>query len=351
MAPATTFAAQLLRASADGFAGIAASRLFERMPELVSRYEPNAFEGWREHLRTQVENLAAAAADGVPDAFARHLSWARTAFAARDVPAEHLQASLETLRGVLDSELPTAAARQLAPYFEGALEALAGEVRAQSEIDTGDGHGRLAADYVVDLLAGRAEQARRRVVDAVAGGEPVPAVLTGVLVPALHQIGHRWHRGEIGVAEEHYATGVTRRVMARLLEDAPRAADNGKTVLVACVPGDAHDLAVQLVAGFFALDGWRAIDLGADVPAADLADVTERFAADLVVLSVTLDVQRAACTKAVRAVREARPELPILVGGPAFDLAPDTWRATGADAYCADPAESVREGRARVGLR
>jgi hypothetical protein len=46
---------------------------------------------------------------------------------------------------------------------------------------------------------------------------PLERVLLELVQPAMVEIGERWHRGEINVAVEHYATQFVRRKLAGLL--------------------------------------------------------------------------------------------------------------------------------------
>lgn len=350
MSEASPFAAQLMRSSIDGFAGLAASRLLESHPDLADRYGSGSFDLWREQFRAQVDHLATAVADGIPESFARHLTWSKIAFDAREVPAEDLRAAVLTLQGVLEGDLPPAAWEPVAPHLSEALDTLAGVMGGNEALDTQEPDGQLASDIVADLLAGEAARARARIATTLQEGRTTESILFGVIVPALHEIGHRWHVGKIGVAEEHFATGVLRQQVGRLIEDAACAQANGKTVLVGAVAGDAHDLALQLVSGMFELDGWRAINLGADVPPSEMALASQHFNADLVVISATMEVQRANCSETVAAIRATSPDIPILVGGAAFDVASDSWKLSGADSYSADPKQAVLEGRRLTNL-
>ena len=117
-----------------------------------------------------------------------------------------------------------------------------------------------------------------------------------VLAPALREVGRMWLGDEVSVAEEHFATVVTQNVLARLAPLAPRRPRREHTMVAAAVEGCAHDLATRMIADFFEFDGWRAIPLGADVPAADVtAAVGEiRLMAPYVQASGVIDRQRVA---------------------------------------------------------
>ena len=143
-------------------------------------------------------------------------------------------------------------------------------------------------------------------------------MLERVLPQALRQIGTLWHAGQLNVAEEHFATQTTGRLLERILLLAPPADPVGRTVVMTMVAGDAHDLGLRIAAAFFELDGWRTICLGANTPALDVSLAAKSFSADLVVIGATLNTHREEVAKAIALVRESRPEQQILVGGPGF---------------------------------
>jgi len=343
------FIASLLRASADGFAGVAASRLCEEGTEVAS----GDFEAWKSQLRTQVLELATALEDEAPERFAAHLGWARDAFVSRGLSPRPLARGLDLLAEALEESLPEDARGALPQAFDLARAELARQPAPErSGLSDQDPRGRLALQYVEALRAGDESGAARLICDPVAAGSlPAEDALVDVLGPALREVGRLWHQGEMSVAEEHYISLAARRTLVRVLEVAPPAEPIGRTVVVSAVAGDAHEYGVQMVAGFFELGGWRAICLGADTPIEDLPDIVERFDADLAVLGATLDTQRQVVTNAVSTLRRQRPELRVLVGGPAFASDEASWRRTGADGRAASPAEAVALGRELVGVR
>ena len=142
-------------------------------------------------------------------------------------------------------------------------------------------------------------------------------------------------------------------VMSQLLSQATIQPPNGKTVLAAAVAGNQHDIGLHAVADFFEMAGWRTVRLGADVPIADLAQAVEFFAADILVLAVSLNVQLETFKSTIQAVRsDNRGEVvKILAGGLAFANAGDLAVEMGADGYAADPDEAVQLAGQLVGLK
>jgi MerR family transcriptional regulator, light-induced transcriptional regulator len=56
----------------------------------------------------------------------------------------------------------------------------------------------------------------------------------------MHEIDNRWESGEVSVAEEHFATGILRGRMLSLARNG--GAGSGPLALLACPPGEQHDL-------------------------------------------------------------------------------------------------------------
>lgn len=352
MSQTNRFAAQLLESSAPAYAGYAASLLVERNPTIDERYAPSTMKHWKLFLTQRILELAAALSVEEPRLFASRLEWQDRAFQARTRGNDDLLAGLVSLRDVLDEELPPPARGPVADYLSPALAALSESMHAAPpELDPNDDHGRLALQYLQAVLEGDVRGALDLVSRAQDAGTPVEVLYLDVLLAAQRQVGDLWHLGELGVAEEHVVTTTTQRAMAIVAQRAPRASEVGKTVLTAAVAGDHHGLGVRTIADFFEMAGWRAICLGPDVPAEDVATGVVYFEADLVALSATLATHLKALGQTVDAIR-AVPECEtrVLVGGGALAEAPDVWRRLGADGYTSSAAAAVSEGGRLVGL-
>lgn len=322
--------------------------MFAEAPGVV---EVAGFDAWQAHANRQVLALASAVDDQSPEIFSSRLAWSRDAFAARQTSDDGLVLELNCLETVLEESLPRHAWEILPEYFRHAREALdLGHARASDGTEVESPRSQLAQRYLDALESGDEPRAVGLVQAALAAGElTVPDLIESVLVPVQRELGRRWHLGSLSVSDEHFGTQVTRRVLSLALARAPRARPRQRTVVIAALAGDAHDLALSFVAAHFDLDGWRTLYLGADTPIPDLVSFAARHRADLVALGATLDEQRVATAEAVRALREACPNVRVLVGGSAYTTRPDLWRRTGADDCASDGPEAVRKGLALVG--
>ena len=155
-------------------------------------------------------------------------------------------------------------------------------------------------------------------------GLSVGDVYRDIIEPAQQEIGHRWQRNEISVAQEHLATAISQLVVANIYTRVPRSSANHKFVLVACVPGELHELGARIASDFLEMAGFSVHFLGADVPADSLAAMALARRPDLVVLSVVTPRAAAGLRDAVAQLRAAAGgTLPILVGGLAAEDVPD----------------------------
>ena len=58
---------------------------------------------------------------------------------------------------------------------------------------------------------------------------------------------------------------------------------SGRSVLLACPPGEGHDLGLRMVSDRFDMAGWATYFLGPDTPVAEIADAARRLGVDAVV--------------------------------------------------------------------
>lgn len=342
------FACRILENGAAAFAHDTAIALARKRPEFVGAFGERATAIWRDLLKSHIHDLAVAVDARRSAEFTRQIAWARVAYASRSFPQEFLRESLRELRDVLDRELPAPAKAATWSCFD---EAIAGLDAAT--FDTGEGsttaNHPIARTYLRHLLNGDRRAASRDLVDAVrTGAISLTDAYVDVCLAAQREIGCLWHRNEISIAVEHFVTATAMSTMAELLAIAPAGPSNGKVVLSATVAGDRHDVGLRCTSDLLAIEGFKSVYLGADVPVDDIAAGVDEFEVDLVLLSGMLPAHRRGVADAITALRSketADHRVKVLVGGAAFDLDPSSWRSVGADAYAATPRGAVEWAR------
>jgi excisionase family DNA binding protein len=175
-----------------------------------------------------------------------------------------------------------------------------------------------AGRLVPCLLAGD-EPAAWRVVDAVlAGGHPVAYCYSDVLTASLTAIGARWQAGEVSIADQHIATAVATRLVARLGALTRRPGRSRGTVVFGAPSGELHSLPISIAADLVRLAGFDVLELGANVPPEAFALASQR-APRLVALGigVTAAEHLPAAQATIDAVRAVDDAVPIIIGGQA----------------------------------
>jgi methanogenic corrinoid protein MtbC1 len=92
------------------------------------------------------------------------------------------------------------------------------------------------------------------------------------------------------------------------------------------------------VADFLETQGWHVLNLGADSPAAEIAETASRHAAAVVALSTALPGHLLSVTRTFQLLRQLDPQPFIVAGGRAYGGDPQRAHAVGADAFADDPA-------------
>ena len=101
-----TFGRTITETDVVGYAGLSASLLLERRPEVGERYDSDGFANWKTQFQRWLLDLSAAIDAGEPKLFESRMLWTRKAFIARQASVSDLQAALEALRDVLRERLP-----------------------------------------------------------------------------------------------------------------------------------------------------------------------------------------------------------------------------------------------------
>ena len=108
------------------------------------------------------------------------------------------------------------------------------------------------------------EPEAQAVIDRVLAAATSDALLVDVLLPFLRDLGDRWRRGETSIGEEHFASSVIRGRMLGLARGWGRGL--GPVALLACLPGEQHELGLIAFGLALRARGWRIAYLGSDTP-------------------------------------------------------------------------------------
>lgn len=129
------------------------------------------------------------------------------------------------------------------------------------------------------------EAGGNRALDAALASFSLDSVIGGLLVPYLHELGERWERGEVTIAQEHFASNVIRARLLALGRD--WGSGYGPRALLACPGGELHDLGLLLFGLALGRRGWRITFLGADTPLSTILWTATQVNPDAIVIAIS----------------------------------------------------------------
>lgn len=191
------------------------------------------------------------------------------------------------------------------------------------DLEATTGELRDALDRFDDVRANRA-------LDRLLAAFGEETVLAEVVLPYLHELGDRWETGAASIAQEHFASNVVRGRLAGLARGWGQGI--GPRALLACAPGELHDLALVVFGLAVRSRGWRVTYLGPDTPLDTLADAADALRPTLVVVTATVRARFRAIREELRRLGE-RTRLAVAGAGATGELA----RTVGALHLAGDP--------------
>ncbi|MFO7864660.1 MAG: cobalamin-dependent protein [Salinivirgaceae bacterium] len=139
-----------------------------------------------------------------------------------------------------------------------------------------------------------------------------------IIKNALYDIGELWEYNKISVATEHLASAIVEALLNELYSSITAKEKISKTVVVACVENEFHQIGGKMISDIFELNGWNAHFLGADTPTKDLIAFVQSTKPDILAISLSIYFHLPVLESMIQSIRKELTNLPILVGGQAF---------------------------------
>jgi MerR family transcriptional regulator, light-induced transcriptional regulator len=126
------------------------------------------------------------------------------------------------------------------------------------------------------------EQAANTALDRLFAAYTVETVLQDVVLAYLHRLGERWEAGEVSIAHEHFAANLLRGRLLGLARGWGQG--RGPRAVLACAPGEQHELGLLAFGIALRRRGWRITYLGTNSPIDAVADIARSLLPAVVVL-------------------------------------------------------------------
>jgi methanogenic corrinoid protein MtbC1 len=182
-----------------------------------------------------------------------------------------------------------------------------------------DALGEDLLDALIDFDEARAEE----IMAEAFAMYPVEAVGEELVTPVLIEIGERWHRHELSITREHFATGYLLQRLTTLLRTIPNLS-SGPTLWIGCAPHEQHEAGPVLLALYLRRAGFQVHYLGQNVPLDDVVSEVSRQQPDMLVFSASTAESAKELQRAANQLDKLEPPRPIFgYGGRAFITQPE----------------------------
>ena len=178
------------------------------------------------------------------------------------------------------------------------------------------------------------EQAANTALDRLFAAYTVETVLQEVVLPYLHRLGERWEAGEVSVAQEHFASNLLRGRLLGLAQGWGQG--QGPGAILACVPGEQHELGLLAFGVALRRRGWRITYLGTDSPIDAVADIAPSLAPTVVVL-LSMNPER--FLDHAREIEKLANQVQVMIAGPG--ATPEVARHTQTQLLDQDPVSAA----------
>ncbi len=173
-------------------------------------------------------------------------------------------------------------------------------------------------NYLKELIAGNRHRCTAIVQEQLQQKVPLKGVYLDLMQRAMYEIGSLWEHNEVSIATEHLASATTEFLLAQVYPQIFAQPHRDRRAIIACVPGEYHQIGPRMVADFFELHGWHGFSLGANTPTSALISMIHERDPDIVGLSLCRLTYRPQLEGMLDAICREFPELQLLLGGRSF---------------------------------
>lgn len=190
-----------------------------------------------------------------------------------------------------------------------------------------------------DALLHRNETEAESILHSAQISLDVWAVCQQIVAPCLVEIGEAWHRNELSISTEHFASTFLRNKVSGYFLSYP-GRRGAPSIITGCAPTERHEIGILILSVFLRMQGYRVEFLGADVPLDDLVEyaVDERPA--MICLSATVDASAAKLVGFQDKLEKLKSRPLFAYGGQAF-IRSSEWRQKVKGLYMGDDADEA----------
>ncbi len=173
-------------------------------------------------------------------------------------------------------------------------------------------------ELLAKAILDRKETGIESLIDRCLENSTATVIVNKILLPAMKEVGDRMERRETILPHVLRSAEVMKKALDYLepMLGSSKGKDD-RTVILATVFGDVHDIGKNLVKAIVSNNGFNVIDLGKQVPVREIVETVEREKPMAIGLSALLVATAAEMGSYVQALNEHGLDVPVIVGGAA----------------------------------
>lgn len=196
----------------------------------------------------------------------------------------------------------------------------------------------LRAQFLDLVLQARRDQAAVFLA-SLAGDAGYARVIRDILEPVLLEIGERWSRDRLSLAQGYVAGKIAEDAFVQMARHVSRLPGRRKgPAVLGNIEDDHHSLGRKMLVIFLEAAGWEIVNLGNDVLAEAFVDAAEEVGARVIGVSAMM-LTTARSIVSVRRELDRRGlagRIQLAVGGAVINLRPELTAEVGGDGTCAN---------------
>lgn len=192
-------------------------------------------------------------------------------------------------------------------------ETLAGSRADSDPADDRQNHWQRYINGMIAAIICFDEAALERIYGEALSHYPVRVVTEKLLMPLLRELGDRWMSKKGSIAEEHFFGFYLRNKLGARFHHRPQA-QTGPRLLLACLPGDLHEIGLLLFALEACDHGFQTVLLGANMPLDELPAAVSKTNSAALILSGVIQPEQGVIEKQLPWLVD-QLSVPVFIGG------------------------------------
>ena len=198
--------------------------------------------------------------------------------------------------------------------------------------------------FMPSLLAGRRQECRDVLSDAMNQGIEATQLYKNMIWPAMENVDKLYREDRINLATEHMATRINRTLADQIQAHLPRKQPNGKRILITCADGEPEELGAQMCGDLFESEGWDVFFVGGGVPNDEILSLVGNLRPEILLIFGTQPTGVPGVRMLIDLIREigANPTMNIMISGGVFNRAEGLWEEIKADLFADNAADALK---------